>query len=143
DVVHVVALDALVNLREEARLLPRQRRAIDRARGVAGMGGLARTIGQHAAGERPAETENRPCGQGNQRAWTARHAKGSPVRGTNEWERRTGKCHSDHHRGSLWSIGISRRAANARPRARRACPRTRSQARSEAAARAAPRSEER
>src|SRR5207302_4496176 len=46
DVVHVVALDALVNLREEARLLPRQRRAIDRARGMAGMGGLPRTTGQ-------------------------------------------------------------------------------------------------
>ena len=61
DVIDVLALDALVDFREQARLLPVER-------GHRGARRLARALRQHAARQRPAESEHDAGDESDQRA---------------------------------------------------------------------------
>ena len=71
DVVDVLALDALVDFREQARLLPRQAGARGLRQRLAGTRRAA--VGEHAAGEGTAEAENDPRGEGEERARARLH----------------------------------------------------------------------
>jgi hypothetical protein len=65
-IVHVVMLDALIDFREQARLLPREGGALGGVRGIRGRRVAA--VGHDTAWQGRAESQDEPCNEGEQRA---------------------------------------------------------------------------
>ena len=78
DLIDVIALDAFVDLGEETRLLPRQPRAAGGRLAVRRQ--RVRPVGEHAAAESPAEAEERPRCECDERAFRLRHGVESSPR---------------------------------------------------------------